>query len=129
MYGVLLPCHAFQLTQPEKKPAEEDIRKDVFMLCRNCRHKITTHEQRIEVNGKHQHIFANPSGMVFQIGCFSAADGCANHGISTFEFTWFTGFGWRFSICGKCGIHLGWCYSKGSQGFYGLIMPNLIEEK
>lgn len=113
--------------QSEKQPDIDE--HDDLILCRNCRNKITSAKYRIDVYGSHKHSFANPSGMLFDIGCFSAAYGCANHGIPTSEFTWFTGFKWQFSICGKCNNHLGWHYSSGSESFYGLILANLIEEK
>ncbi len=82
----------------------------------------------MEVEGKHMHVFSNPEGIVFQIGCFSSADGCVNRGVPTTEFTWFTGFSWRFSFCSNCYIHLGWFYqSKGVENFYGLILDRLAE--
>lgn len=118
-----------RLKQPENQPEYDDADDEGHViLCANCRSKITSAKQRIEIYGDHHHVFANPSGIVFDIGCFSLAPGCANHGIPTSEFTWFSGFAWRFSICGKCHLHLGWHYTGGSESFYGLILANLIEE-
>ena len=111
----------------KKKGGDED-EKD-FLLCKFCKNKITSAQNRIPVNGKHKHTFKNPKGIVFDIGCFSAARGCVNYGASTLEYTWFPGFAWCFSLCGNCFMHLGWCYRGTGERFYGLITENLIEEK
>ncbi|MBU4262375.1 MAG: hypothetical protein KKC76_10985 [Proteobacteria bacterium] len=99
---------------------------EVF-LCRFCRTKITTAAQMIEVNGSHCHMFTNPLGKVYEIGCFSHAPGCLNQGLPTTECTWFTGCTWRFSLCGSCFSHLGWQYHSDLTGyFFGLILANLL---
>ncbi len=110
---------------------EDDDKKDKrLLLCKFCKNKITSRENAIEINGSHKHTFFNPSGIVFEIGCFAQAFGCANRGSPTLEFTWFSGYSWRFSMCGKCLMQLGWQYqSMDGKGFYGLILDNLIEEK
>jgi hypothetical protein len=96
------------------------------IICRNCRHTIASPESVITVNGRHQHTFINPSGITYQIGCFSSADGCLIHGEPTLEFTWFEGFSWSFSICSNCFIHLGWYYQSSEENFFGLI-TDLLE--
>jgi len=113
----------------KKSELEEDDEKkeEKPILCRNCRKKITTADCRVEINGNHRHIFNNPEGIIFEIGCFSSADGCVNRGIPTSEFTWFAGFSWRFSLCSGCNLHLGWQYQSGKgKIFYGLILNHLI---
>lgn len=98
-----------------------------FFRCRFCRAKITTAARMIEVNGSHRHVFANPHGKVFEIGCFSRAPGCMNHGQPTAECTWFAGCTWRFSLCASCFSHLGWQYQSPLTGsFFGLILTNLL---
>ena len=107
---------------------DEEKKEEKPILCRNCRKKITAAEARIEISGHHRHIFNNPEGMIFEIGCFSYADGVVNHGVPTSEFTWFAGFSWRFSLCSACHFHLGWQYqSGGGRLFYGLILDHLIQ--
>ncbi|MCP4107107.1 MAG: hypothetical protein GY749_16465 [Desulfobacteraceae bacterium] len=106
----------------------EQEKEERVILCRNCKYKITSFEDIMEVEGRHMHIFSNPEGIVFQIGCFSSADGCVNRGVPTTEFTWFAGFSWRFSFCSNCYMHLGWFYqSRGTENFYGLILDRLAE--
>lgn len=96
--------------------------------CRFCKKKITTAAQMIEMNGRFLHVYANPAGKVFEIGCFAAAPGCVNHGQPTAECTWFPGYSWRFSLCGTCLAHLGWRYQSAIAGsFYGLILGNLVK--
>lgn len=96
-----------------------------YIICRNCGNTITTAEHIVTVNGEHIHTFTNPAGVLYQIGCFSSADGCIVHGEPTLEHTWFDGFRWSFSICSSCLVHLGWYYQRNDEGFFGLILDRL----
>ena len=114
------------LAEGETKKKEPDI--DKYILCRQCRRIITTPTERIEMLGAHQHAFANPHGIVYQIGCFRSATGCGYTGQPTNEFSWFKGFSWRLAVCGSCLFHLGWLFiSPGSESFNGLILDHLIQ--
>jgi hypothetical protein len=107
----------------EKSPQEEP-----FILCRDCLHPITRPAERISVQGQHHHTFANPHGIVFEIGCFRSAQGCGVIGPASDEFTWFAGYHWQVSVCGACLAHLGWrFFSAGGNSFFGLILDRLIE--
>ena len=97
------------------------------IICRFCRNVITRPEAIIQMSGRHCHVFTNPTGITYEIGCFSSATGCVRFGEPTDEFTWFPGFLWYCVLCSKCHIHLGWYYQSGTNGFYGLILDNLIE--
>lgn len=100
-----------------------------WIRCKACGNKVTHAACRVTVNGRHRHVFNNPAGYVFEIGCFSMAEGCARKGQLTLEFTWFTGYHWSFAVCAACSAHLGWVYQAGSgEAFYGLILAQLIEE-
>ncbi len=106
----------------EKEKDEKD-----FILCKFCRNRVASAENAMIINGQSRHVFTNPHGYVFEIACFSVAEGCVNYGVPTTEFTWFPGYSWRFSICAKCHNHLGWQYqSANSDIFHGLILGNLI---
>ncbi len=106
---------------------EDERTPSQFFLCSVCRRKVTSSTDMIVVNGNHRHVFANPHGKVYEIGCFVYAPGCINYGTSTMECTWFAGCSWRFSLCATCSAHLGWHYQSNSGGaFYGLILANLI---
>jgi len=113
-----------QLNELEQIDDKDDKQK---ILCRICGYQITTREKKRAVNGQHQHILNNPAGIFYEIGCFSAANGCVNHGTATFEHTWFTGFAWRYALCTNCLTHLGWLFQSGDDSFYGLILKNLEE--
>jgi hypothetical protein len=111
---------------------EQDVDLDgadpeAVILCRRCGHMITRPRDRIIKDGSHSHTFANPSGWVFEIGCFSQAEGCGPSGELTEEFTWFRGFCWRLALCRACFAHLGWQFISlgGSSGFWGLILNRL----
>ena len=107
---------------PFDAPAEKPL-----IRCRSCGHGIADPDDRIAVDGAHIHTFANPHGIVFEIGCFSLADGCTVAGRFTDDFSWFRGFQWRLCACSACLTHLGWEYaSTGGSGFFGLILDNLL---
>ena len=97
-----------------------------YILCRQCRQLITVAAERITVQGSHQHIVANPHGIVYQIGCFQNANGCSYTGPLTSEWSWFKGFDWRIAVCGICHTHLGWLFvAAENEYFNGLILNRL----
>ncbi len=95
------------------------------LYCRACGGLVTDGSQQISVNGSHAHTFFNPAGIVYELGCFRHAPGCAVVGDATMEFTWFANHSWRFGLCLLCDSHLGWLYETGEQTFYGLILTRL----
>ncbi len=98
------------------------------ILCMACKNKICACSSGMEVNGRHQHTFYNPEGVIYHIGCFASAPGCIIHGKPTLHFTWFEGYRWNFALCGNCGTHLGWHYrADGGSKFFGLIFNKLAE--
>ena len=108
---------------PEQSPEEEE-----YILCRQCHQAVTRPAERITVQGSHHHTFANPHGIVFEIGCFKTARGCGYAGLPSFEFTWFSGYAWRVCYCTLCLTHLGWIFIADSgDSFHGFILDRLIE--
>lgn len=99
------------------------------LLCRSCGEPITADEHRIEIAGGHVHRRTNPVGIEFEFGCFEAAPGAIAVGETTTEFSWFPGYAWVYSICFRCGAHLGWLFEGGDPPFHGLILNRLEEEK
>lgn len=96
------------------------------LLCAQCLNPITAEAWRMAVAGSHRHVFANPGGHVFEIGCFSSAPGCAALGPPTQDFSWFSGTLWQVAVCAACGQHLGWRYEQAQGGlFFGLILDRL----
>jgi len=118
-------------SQADIKEAEElqaEEKEEPFYLCRQCLNPITPKSARIVVNGAHQHTFANPHGIVFDIGCFKEAEGCGAVGSPTDEFVWFAGYMWQVALCRACLAHLGWFFTSAvDDSFFGLIMDHLIE--
>lgn len=119
---------------PKEKPSDDIVIKSEkkfgivegqAILCIYCGNIVTWPEQIITVNDQHRHTFINPEGLVFQIGCFSHADGCLIDEQSTLDNTWFTGFTWSVSICSNCTAHLGWFYEKDERHFFGLILDRI----
>ncbi len=112
---------------------EEDVREKEeekrAIICRSCRNVITYPDRIVNIEGQHSHVFTNPAGISFKIGCFSEAPGCFNTGALTDEYTWFSGFSWCFAICAGCFNHLGWFYTKGDSFFYGLILDSIAENR
>jgi len=103
----------------------EDFNKANFLLCIKCKYPITRENNRIQINEKHQHVFANPQGHVFRIGCFSQAPGCFVFGEKTSYFTWFPGYTWQTALCAQCGALLGWAFQSKEFQFFGLILDNI----
>lgn len=97
-----------------------------FLRCATCKYPITQETDRIHINEKHEHVFANPDGYVFHIGCFAKAPGCFVYGEKTSYFTWFPGYTWQMAICAQCVHLLGWAYQSHEHQFYGLIVDKLI---
>jgi len=104
----------------------EKPKKEKRLFCATCRHPVTHQDERISVQGGHEHRFTNPLGITFHIGCFREAAGCAVAGEATTEFTWFSGYAWRIATCAHCQMHLGWCFQSGADYFHGLIVDRLI---
>jgi hypothetical protein len=112
----------------EDKSIEKESDKSANILCRQCHHLITCQEESIEVLGSHLHTFANPGGIIYQIGCFGSAKGCSYSGPATLEWTWFKGYSWKIAVCGACLTHLGWIYFSPANGsFHGFILNRLIQ--
>ncbi len=98
------------------------------MLCTICSAHITTGKEAISVNGLHDHVFFNPSGIAFDVRCFQKAPGCLIQGNPTTDFSWFAGYSWQYAFCATCLSHLGWCFrSDDGDSFFGLIATRLIE--
>ncbi len=111
----------------EEKTEERAGEDDKHIRCGQCLYAIAREGDEISMGGAHKHAFANPHGIVFEIGCFRSAGGCKFAGGLTEEFTWFSGYAWRIAVCGKCLLHLGWLYvAPGKDSFVGLIVDRLV---
>jgi Yippee zinc-binding/DNA-binding /Mis18, centromere assembly len=120
----------FEILQKDLEQQQQRHQAGQRIVCKVCQNVITSSDHRIEVLGQHRYLFRNPSGFVFDIGCFSEAPGCVRKGTLSLEYTWFKGYSWNFALCASCQMHLGWFYQSASEGgFYGLILENLEEEK
>ena len=107
----------------EKKTTEDEK----FIRCDKCLQPITRPSDRISIDGSHAHTFSNPSGTVYEIGCFGAVNGCGYMGPESKEFTWFKGYVWKVTYCGRCFTHLGWLFTSSSGSFNGLILDRLTD--
>jgi hypothetical protein len=117
-----------ETTAMEEEAGEEVPEEEPYILCRQCHQAITRPEERMVMQGSHRHTFANPHGIVFEIGCFKNVRGCGYAGMASDEFTWFAGYHWRVCFCAMCLTHLGWIFgSKGGDIFHGLILDRIIE--
>jgi hypothetical protein len=122
-----LPGRPGSGSRPENLPQTAVPADEQPIVCRSCLFPITRPDQRMVMQGAHEHTFANPHGIVFQIGCFRSADGCGYLGAPTDEFTWFAGFQWRIALCANCLVNVGWLFtSPGGTRFHGLILDRLL---
>lgn len=111
----------------EDEPDEEASDDEEHILCRACFRVLTREAERISVDSAHTHIFANPHGIVFEIGCFRMAEGCGCLGRASDVFSWFKGSSWRIAVCRACLAHVGWLFTgHGRESFYGLILDRLL---
>ncbi len=116
-------------TKLAEEPEETSGHSGRKLVCKMCHSVITRPDLGMEVDGKHRHVFFNPHGYVFELGCFASAKNITPTGPKTDEFTWFPGFAWQFVGCTGCQAQLGWRYTGKSGGFYGLILKALVEEE
>ena len=117
-----------EITTAEKEAAARSPEEEEYIICRQCRQAITRPVERISIQGSHQHTFANPHGLVFEIGCFKDVTGCGYAGAATDEFSWFAGYSWRLCFCSMCLTHLGWIFSSpASDIFHALILDRIIQ--
>lgn len=113
----------------EERPAEDPesaSKTEKNICCAFCMHPVTKPENQTTMNGAFRHVFANPHGYVYEIGCFSYAPGCRPSSTSSSEFSWFSGYSWQIGVCELCASHLGWRFSSEANVFYGLILDKLI---
>lgn len=108
-----------------EKPGNGFVDSPVI-VCRTCSYTVTTPDNRMNMNGRFLHAFANPHGHVFEIGCFNRAGGCISASLPSVEFTWFAGYAWQIGICANCAEHLGWIFVSENFRFFGLIVDKLI---
>lgn len=111
----------------EAGDADEEVSGGEGIFCRRCGNRVTGEASRIPVNGSHTHTFFNPAGILFELGCFRKAPGCAVQGEASGLFSWFAGYRWRIALCGKCAAHLGWRFENRDATFFCLILSHLIE--
>ncbi|MCP4602889.1 MAG: hypothetical protein GY847_20630 [Proteobacteria bacterium] len=127
------------LKKGESKPADiadptttrkdrNDEQKGSRLFCAICGHPITGKDQCIDINGSHEHTFANPGGHIYHIGCFRNALGCITMRDESTDFTWFSGYTWSVTGCSLCGAHMGWHFRSGSDTFFGLVLDTLVEK-
>ena len=112
--------------QAESRRDGVDDSPERWFLCRQCRSAVVRADDARTQDGRQRHVFTNPNGDVFEIGCFSTAPGVITVGQATAHATWFSGYAWEIALCRRCHQHLGWRYA-GSDHFYGLILRALVE--
>ncbi|MCX7722845.1 MAG: cereblon family protein [Verrucomicrobiae bacterium] len=94
-------------------------------LCYWCLNRVASEAERAYFNGQSEFTFRNPDGIKFHIMTFSRAPGCEYVGLPTEQYTWFPGHAWRYSVCKRCRMQLGWHYT-GPTEFVGLIRDRLV---
>ena len=127
------PSRDSELSPNVDTERERDV-KGEWLVCMICDHRITALGNRMSLDGGHEHTFTNPHHIVFRIGLFAEAIGCAAQVQPTEEHSWFPGYRWRIGVCRHCHTHLGWRFeavpgaSRDPASFYGLITSRLRAE-
>lgn len=112
--------------EPDSAGRKQGESKKVI-VCTRCDHPISSADARISRFGLHEHSQINPSGYIWNFGCFLLAPGCIARGNPSTEFAWFPGFAWQIAECRGCHLHLGWLFSSVDHAFYGLILDRIAE--
>ncbi len=102
----------------------EDTERNPFIFCCRCDAQLTPAATAVLIADKHEHVFVNPSGILYHIRCFKQVAGCYCHGDWTPEWSWFPDNAWRYAACSGCHTHIGWEYDGG---FFGLIAERIYE--
>lgn len=116
-------------TSPDAS-ADDDaaLRAQRSVRCRACDHGITSAAERVEVDGRTEHVHVNPSGIPFHVVCYRTAPGCAAAGPRETFWSWFEGHTWQIALCARCGRHLGWRFEADGTGFHGLVASRIHED-
>lgn len=118
---------AMDAREPGERPraeVEAAEKADEPLVCSYCGHRITSEDERMEVDGAHESVRVNLAGMLFRIGCFRRAPGVRGVGEASASWSWFAGYTWQVAVCARCGEHLGWIY-RGADRFHGLLLDSL----
>lgn len=100
-------------------------------LCSGCGSFVSSSDRLLKVNGSDLHFFVNPEALECVFNTFLSCPGAVYHGPATIENSWFSGYRWRFALCGNCHQHLGWHYSAVSPryrplAFWGLLIAHML---
>jgi hypothetical protein len=120
---VVTPAVAEPEDVSQTAPSSGDIEND--WLCAWCHNRVANEKDRFPYNGKDEFTFSNPERIRFAIITFSRTLGCRQTGVPTSEHTWFPGYAWSYCLCGNCGQHLGWYYTRTIE-FAGLIIARIV---
>ena len=114
-------------TEELEQAVNEDEHGKFVIVCKQCRFHLTSSDYAIAIDGNHEHVQCNPQGYTFVFKCFSRAPGSIMSGEPTQEFSWFSGYSWRYSHCQGCGSHLGWFFqNQQSDSFSGLVADKIL---
>lgn len=98
--------------------------------CARCGCFITHSGAAIRLNGSEEHSFVNPAGILCNFITFEHCENVIVHPELYLEHSWFSGYGWRFLMCGACIQHLGWKYDAMAKtlqprNFYGVLIEGV----
>ncbi|MGZ6125229.1 MAG: cereblon family protein [Myxococcales bacterium] len=109
-------------SSPEGAPrGSGDALEERAVRCAACGHALARERDRLPLDTS---TFVNPEGVVHTIAAFRQAEGCAVAGDATTYWTWFPGHAWRYALCGKCGVHVGWAFT-GPSTFLALLTARI----
>lgn len=125
---LLLDATRTPFVTPDKAAQDEALEKEAeAVFCAACGSVVTKRSEKTEREGSFEHVFVNPAGIVYRIGCFNRAAGCREAGARTEYYSWFPGFRWSIALCIACKTHLGWFFSRegSAADFFALILERL----
>ncbi|TFG60978.1 MAG: hypothetical protein E4H36_11180 [Spirochaetales bacterium] len=122
----MIPFLRYRQDSESQDAPEALIEDEEAVRCAFCGNTVTSKKENLSIRGTAEHVFTNPFGYVYRIGCYRRAPGCGTIGSYTSEHSWFPGYLWCYALCAACKAHLGWHYISEEGGFFGLILENLV---
>jgi len=98
--------------------------------CSRCGAFIADSGAIISIQGAKDHSFVNPAGVLCNFTTFAHCHNVLVDKDLYLRHSWFSGYGWRYVMCGACMQHLGWHYDAVRKGarprsFFGILVETV----
>jgi len=108
------------------------LEKCRVLVCRRCGLQLGQGADIFSMSKEGpQSAFVNPGGAVHETLTLYKAKNLRLHGQPSTDHSWFPGYAWTITECGRCGDHIGWKFTATSRRlspdkFYGISRRNIV---